>query len=31
MTAFVIGFNILFSLFVNDFIKIHLLKKIKPA
>jgi H+-transporting ATPase len=29
MTAFVIGFNILFSLFVNDFVKIHLIKKMK--
>jgi len=29
MTVFVIGFNILFSLFVNDFVKIHLIKKMK--
>ncbi len=31
MTAFVIGFNILFSLFVNDFVKIRLIKKMKLA
>jgi H+-transporting ATPase len=31
MTVFVIGFNILFSLFVNDFVKIHLIKKMKLA
>jgi len=31
MTAFVIGFNILFSLFVNDFVKIHLMKKMRLA
>jgi magnesium-transporting ATPase (P-type) len=31
MTAFVIGFNIIFSLFVNDSVKIHLIKKMKLA
>jgi H+-transporting ATPase len=31
MTAFVIGFNILFSLFVNDSVKIRLIKKMKFA
>jgi hypothetical protein len=31
MTAFVIGFNILFSLFVNDSVKIHLIKKMRLA
>jgi H+-transporting ATPase len=31
MTAFVIGFNIIFSLFLNDSVKIHLLKKMKLA
>jgi H+-transporting ATPase len=29
MTAFVIGFNIIFSLFVNDFVKIRLINKMK--
>jgi H+-transporting ATPase len=31
MIAFVVGFNIIFSLFFNDFVKIWLIKKLKLA